>query len=54
MASVIANQFSEATGIVASSLIYIALVLFLVTTIVNIAGNYVIRKIGIEASREVT
>ena len=54
MASVIANQFSEATGIVASSLIYIALVLFLVTTIVNIVGNYVIRKIGIEASKEVT
>jgi phosphate transport system permease protein len=54
MASVIANQFSEATGIVASSLIYIALVLFLVTTLVNIVGNYVIRKIGIEASREVT
>jgi phosphate transport system permease protein len=54
MASVIANQFSEATGIVASSLIYIALVLFSVTTIVNIIGNYVIRKIGIEASKEVT
>ena len=54
MSSVIANQFSEATGIVASSLIYIALVLFLVTTIVNIVGNYVIRKIGIEASKEVT
>jgi phosphate transport system permease protein len=54
MASVIANQFSEATGIVASSLIYIALVLFLVTTIVNIIGNYVIHKISIEASKEVT
>jgi phosphate transport system permease protein len=54
MASVIANQFSEATGIVASSLIYIALVLFLVTMIVNIIGNYVIRKISIEASKEVT
>ena len=54
MASVIANQFSEATGIVASSLIYVALVLFLVTMIVNIIGNYVISKISIEASREVT
>jgi len=54
MASVIANQFSEATGIVASSLIYVALVLFLVTMIVNIIGNYIIHKIGIEASREVT
>lgn len=54
MASVIANQFSEATGIVASSLIYVALVLFLVTMLVNIIGNYIISKIGIEASKEVT
>ena len=54
MASVIANQFSEATGIVASSLIYVALVLFLVTMVVNIIGNYVIARISIEASREVT
>jgi phosphate transport system permease protein len=54
MASVIANQFSEATGIVSSSLIYIALVLFLVTLIINIIGNYVISKIGIESSKEVT
>ncbi len=52
MASVIANQFSEATGIVASSLIYIALVLFLVTTIVNIIGNYVIARISVESSKE--
>lgn len=54
MASVIANQFSEATGIVASSLIYVALVLFLVTMVANIIGNYVISKISIEASKEVT
>ncbi len=54
MASVIANQFSEATGIIASSLIYVALVLFLVTMIANIIGNYVISKISIEASKEVT
>jgi phosphate transport system permease protein len=54
MASIIANQFSEATGIVSSSLIYIALVLFLVTMIINIIGNYVISKISIESSKEVT
>lgn len=54
MASVIANQFSEATGIVASSLIYVALVLFLVTMIVNIIGNYVISRVSVEASKEVT
>jgi phosphate transport system permease protein len=54
MASVIANSFSEATGITASSLLYIALVLFLVTTLVNIAGTYVIKKVSLEASKEVT
>jgi phosphate transport system permease protein len=54
MASVIANEFAEATGITASSLIYIALVLFLVTTVVNIAGTYIIKKISLEASKEVT
>lgn len=54
MASVIANEFAEATGIVSSSLIYIALVLFLVTMLVNIIGNYIIQKISIEASKEVT
>lgn len=53
MASVIANEFAEATGVTASSLIYIALVLFLVTMIVNIIGTYVIQKISIEASKEV-
>jgi phosphate transport system permease protein len=54
MASVIANSFSEATGITASSLIYVALVLFFVTTAVNIVGTYVIKKVSLEASKEVT
>jgi phosphate transport system permease protein len=54
MASVIANEFAEATGITAASLIYVGLVLFLVTTIVNIIGNYVIKKVALEASKEVT
>lgn len=54
MASVIANEFAEATGITASSLVYIALVLFLVTMMVNIAGTYIIKKISLEASKEVT
>jgi phosphate transport system permease protein len=53
MASVIANEFAEATGIAASSLIYVGLVLFIVTTLVNIVGNFVIKKISITASREV-
>jgi phosphate transport system permease protein len=54
MASVIANEFAEATGITAASLIYVGLVLFLVTTIVNVIGTYVIKKVALEASREVT
>lgn len=54
MASVIASEFAEATGITASSLIYVALVLFLVTTLVNIIGTYVIQKVSIESSKEVT
>jgi phosphate transport system permease protein len=54
MASVIANEFAEATGITASSLIYIGIVLFLVTMLVNIAGTYIIKKVSLEASKEVT
>ncbi len=54
MASVIANEFAEATGVTSASLIYVALVLFFVTIIVNIAGAYVIQKLSIESSREVT
>lgn len=54
MASVIANEFAEATGITSASLIYMALVLFFVATIVNIVGTYVIQKLSVESSREVT
>jgi phosphate transport system permease protein len=54
MASVIANEFAEATGITAASLIYMALVLFFVTMTVNIAGTWVIQKLSVESSREVT
>ncbi len=55
MASVIANEFTEATlEIYVSSLINIALVLFLVTMVVNLIGNYVIKKVSIAAEREVT
>jgi phosphate transport system permease protein len=53
MASVIANEFAEATGVTAASLVYVGLVLFLVTTLVNIVGNFVIKKLSIESSREV-
>lgn len=45
MASVIANEFTEATGdLYVSSLIQIGLLLFIVTTVINIVGKQVIKK----------
>ncbi len=49
MASVIANEFTEATGkIYLSSLTEIALVLFVVTAIINIIGKIVIIRTSVE------
>ena len=44
MASIIANQFGEATGLKLSSLIAIGLLLFLITGLVNSLGKLIIRK----------
>jgi len=45
MASIIANEFTEATAtLYVSALVEIGLVLFLVTTIINIIGTYVVKK----------
>ena len=50
MASVIANEFTEATHrLHVSSLMEIGLLLFLVTAIINILGRYVIKKVSVEA-----
>jgi len=47
MASVIANEFTEATGsLYLASLIKLALVLFIVTTIINILGKLIIQKMS--------
>lgn len=47
MASIIANEFTEATGsLYLASLIELALVLFIVTTIINISGKLIIRKMS--------
>lgn len=47
MASVIANEFTEATGdIYVSSLIQIALLLFVVTTLISIIGKQIIKQLG--------
>jgi len=49
MASVIANEFTEAVETLhLSSLIEIGLLLFLITTIVNIAGRYIINKVRVD------
>jgi phosphate transport system permease protein len=44
MASIIANQFGEATGLKLSSLIAIGLILFAITGLVNGIGKYIIKK----------
>jgi phosphate transport system permease protein len=45
MASIIANEFTEATAtLYLSALIEIGVVLFLVTTVINIIGAYVVKK----------
>ncbi|MFQ6105290.1 MAG: phosphate ABC transporter permease subunit PstC [Candidatus Glassbacteria bacterium] len=52
MASVIANEFTEATGdIYLSSLIEIGLLLFLVTMVINLLGKIVMKRMGM-ASQE--
>jgi phosphate transport system permease protein len=49
MASVIANEFAEATEtLYVSSLVEIGLLLFAVTTIVNIIGRHVIKRTSVE------
>ncbi len=49
MASLIANEFSEATGeVYLASLIEIALLLFLVSTAINILGKLIIKRTGVE------
>jgi len=48
MASVIANEFTEATGAVyLASLIQLALLLFVVTTVINIIGKLIIVKTSV-------
>ena len=48
LASVIANEFTEATGsLYLASLIELGLVLFIVTTIINLIGKLIIRRMGV-------
>ena len=53
MASVIANEFTEATEkIYLSSLVEIGLLLFIVTMIINIIGKYIIGRVSVEKANE--
>ncbi len=48
MASVIANQFAEATSdLYISALIGVGFMLFVITTVINIAGRYVIKRLEV-------
>jgi len=50
MASIIANEFAEATAsLYVSALIEVGLLLFLVTMVINIMGRYIVKKLSIEA-----
>ena len=44
MASVIANQFGEASGLKLSSLIAIGMLLFIITAVVNFIGKQIVKK----------
>jgi phosphate transport system permease protein len=48
LASVIANEFTEATGsLYLASLIELGLVLFVVTTVINVLGKMIVRRMGV-------
>ena len=48
LASIIANEFTEATGsLYLASLIELGLVLFIVTTVINVLGKLIIRRMGV-------
>jgi len=50
MASIIANEFAEATDkIYIASLIQIGLLLMIITLIINLAGTYIIKKMTVKA-----
>ncbi len=46
IASLLANQFAEADGIQISALMYAALVLFVLTLLVNVLAELVVRRVG--------
>jgi phosphate transport system permease protein len=45
IASLLANQFAEASGLQVSALMYAGLVLFAITLLVNIGAEYIVRQV---------
>jgi phosphate transport system permease protein len=48
VASLLANQFAEASGLQVASLLYAALVLFVLTLIVNVMAEWVVRRFSMK------
>ena len=48
MASIIANQFGEADGLKLSALFAIALLLFLITAVINLVGKLLIKRASVQ------
>jgi phosphate transport system permease protein len=46
VSSLLANQFAEASGLQVSSLMYAAIVLFVLTLIVNILAQVVVKRVN--------
>jgi phosphate transport system permease protein len=47
IASMLANQFGEADGIQVSALMYAGLILMLLTFVVNVAAQWIVRKLSL-------
>jgi phosphate transport system permease protein len=47
IASMLANQFGEASGIQVSALMYAALVLMVLTFLVNVAAQWLVRRLSL-------
>jgi len=48
MASIIANEFAEATDTIhVASLVEIALLLLLVTLVINVVGRYIVNRLNV-------
>jgi len=48
IASMLANQFGEADGIQVSALMYAALILMLLTLVVNVAAQWIVRRLSLK------